>query len=85
MKMKQEKLLAESETGLLGVRELRFVTSATTELGLKAALDLDVSLARGLNYYTGTIIEVKALDVAIGSITGGGRIVSISTSMPREI
>ncbi|MGN1251662.1 MAG: histidine--tRNA ligase [Muribaculaceae bacterium] len=68
-----EKLLAESETGLLGVRELRFVTSATTELGLKAALDLDVSLARGLNYYTGTIIEVKALDVAIGSITGGGR------------
>ena len=68
-----EKLLAESETGQLGVRELRFVTSATTELGLKAALDLDVSLARGLNYYTGTIIEVKALDVAIGSITGGGR------------
>ena len=68
-----EKLLAESETGLLGVRELRFVTSATTELGLKAALDLDVSLARGLNYYTGTIIEVKAQDVAIGSITGGGR------------
>ena len=68
-----EKLLAESETGLLGVRELRFVTSATTELGLNAALDLDVSLARGLNYYTGTIIEVKALDVAIGSITGGGR------------
>ena len=68
-----EKLLAESETGQLGVRELRFVTSATTELGLKAALDLDVSLARGLNYYTGTIIEVKAQDVAIGSITGGGR------------
>ena len=68
-----EKLLAESETGLLGVRELRFVTSATTELGLNAALDLDVSLARGLNYYTSTIIEVKALDVAIGSITGGGR------------
>ncbi|MGM9852640.1 MAG: histidine--tRNA ligase [Muribaculaceae bacterium] len=68
-----EKLLAGSETGLLGVRELRFVTLATTELGLKAELDLDVSLARGLNYYTGTIIEVKALDVAIGSITGGGR------------
>ncbi len=68
-----EKLLAGSETGLLGVRELRFVTSATSELGLKAVLDLDVSLARGLNYYTGTIIEVKALDVAIGSITGGGR------------
>ncbi|MDE7142012.1 MAG: ATP phosphoribosyltransferase regulatory subunit, partial [Muribaculaceae bacterium] len=42
-------------------------------LGLDAELDLDVALARGLNYYTGTIIEVKAADVAIGSITGGGR------------
>ncbi len=42
-------------------------------IGLDAELDLDVSLARGLNYYTGTIIEVKARDVAIGSITGGGR------------
>ncbi len=43
------------------------------ETGLDARLDIDVSLARGLNYYTGTIIEVKALDVEIGSITGGGR------------
>lgn len=68
-----EELLAESETGALGVRELREVTSAVTALGLDAELDLDVSLARGLNYYTGTIIEVKAKDVAIGSITGGGR------------
>lgn len=68
-----EELLAESETGSLGVRELREVTEGVNALGLDAELDLDVSLARGLNYYTGTIIEVKAKDVAIGSITGGGR------------
>ena len=49
------------------------MTSGVTALGLDAELDLDVSLARGLNYYTGTIIEVKAKDVEIGSITGGGR------------
>ncbi len=68
-----EELLAGSETGSLGVRELREVTEGVNALGLDAELDLDVSLARGLNYYTGTIIEVKAKDVAIGSITGGGR------------
>lgn len=68
-----ENLLHSSEIGALGVAELRTVTDATAALGLKAELDLDVSLARGLNYYTGTIIEVKALDYAIGSITGGGR------------
>ncbi len=66
-------LLASSATGALGVQELRQVVDATLQLGLDAELDLDVSLARGLNYYTGTIIEVKALDFAIGSITGGGR------------
>lgn len=66
-------LLAGSETGTLGVRELRTVIDGVEALGLKARLELDVSLARGLNYYTGTIIEVKAADVAIGSITGGGR------------
>lgn len=66
-------LLAPSETGSLGVEELRFVISNTLALGLDAELDLDVSLARGLNYYTGTIIEVKALDTEMGSITGGGR------------
>lgn len=66
-------LLAGSETGTLGVKELRFVCSHVMALGLRAELDLDVSLARGLNYYTGTIIEVKAKDVQIGSITGGGR------------
>ncbi len=66
-------LLAPSDTGSRGVLELREVVDATRQLGLRADLDLDVSLARGLNYYTGTIIEVKALDQAIGSISGGGR------------
>lgn len=68
-----DKVLADNETGRKGVEELRFVASTTVSLGLRAELDLDISLARGLNYYTGTIIEVKALDVEIGSITGGGR------------
>ena len=66
-------LLAESETGLKGIEELKTVIEGAQSLGLRAEVDLDVSLARGLNYYTGTIIEVKALDVTIGSITGGGR------------
>ena len=66
-------ILASSETGTKGVEELRFVVGTTETLGLRAVLDLDVSLARGLNYYTGTIIEVKALDTEIGSISGGGR------------
>ena len=70
---KLAKVLAISEVGLKGVEELKFVCENTLALGLSAELDLDCSLARGLNYYTGTIIEVKALDVAIGSITGGGR------------
>ena len=66
-------LLAGSEIGRRGVAELQYVVDNTDLLGLDARLDLDVSLARGLNYYTGTIIEVKALDTEIGSITGGGR------------
>lgn len=66
-------LLSESETGLKGVEELRTVIDGFDSLGHNCGIDLDVSLARGLNYYTGTIIEVKALDVQIGSITGGGR------------
>lgn len=66
-------LLATSEEGMRGVEELQTVVDGVMVLGLDAELDLDVSLARGLNYYTGTIIEVKAADVAIGSITGGGR------------
>ena len=68
-----DNLLKDSEIGTLGVKELREVIGLSESLGLDAQLDLDVSLARGLNYYTGTIIEVKALDYVIGSITGGGR------------
>ncbi len=68
-----DKLLASSEIGRKGVEELREVIAGLDAVGLDATLDLDVSLARGLNYYTGTIIEVKAADVQIGSITGGGR------------
>ena len=70
---KLAELLAGNETGLKGVDELREVMEGSKALGLRADLELDVSLARGLNYYTGTIIEVKAKDVEIGSITGGGR------------
>ncbi len=66
-------LLDGVEIGRKGVEELREIVGGVNSLGLRAELDLDVSLARGLNYYTGAIIEVKALDVQIGSITGGGR------------
>ena len=70
---RMEALLAGSETGLKGVEELREVLDGFDSLGHECEADIDFSLARGLNYYTGTIIEVKALDVQIGSITGGGR------------
>ncbi len=66
-------MLASSEIGMKGVEELKEVIDGFDALGHNCVADLDVSLARGLNYYTGTIIEVKALDVQIGSITGGGR------------
>lgn len=66
-------LLASSEVGMKGVEELRYVLTNSEAQQPKGVIELDVSLARGLNYYTGTIIEVKAKDVAIGSITGGGR------------
>lgn len=66
-------LLASSEVGMKGVEELRYVLTNSEAQQPKGIVELDVSLARGLNYYTGTIIEVKAKDVAIGSITGGGR------------
>ena len=66
-------VLAASETGLKGVKETRFILDTLKTLGLKNELQLDLTLARGLNYYTGAIFEVKALDVQIGSITGGGR------------
>lgn len=66
-------LLASSEVGMQGVEELRYVLTNSEAQQPKGVVELDVSLARGLNYYTGTIIEVKAKDVTIGSITGGGR------------
>lgn len=66
-------LLASSQVGMKGVEDLRYVLTNSEAQQPKGVVELDVSLARGLNYYTGTIIEVKAKDVAIGSITGGGR------------
>lgn len=66
-------ILSGSETGMKGLEEMREVLAGIENLGHSCEVEFDVSLARGLNYYTGTIIEVKALDVEIGSITGGGR------------
>ena len=66
-------VLKDSETGLKGVEETKFILDALKTSGLKNEIQLDLTLARGLNYYTGAIFEVKALDVQIGSITGGGR------------
>ena len=66
-------VLAGSEVGLKGVDEVAFVLETLAESNLRNPIELDLTLARGLNYYTGCIFEVKALDVQIGSITGGGR------------
>lgn len=66
-------VLTGNETGEKGVEEIRFILDTVGKLNLTSAVDLDLTLARGLNYYTGAILEVKALDVAIGSISGGGR------------
>ncbi len=66
-------LLAKSEVGNKGIEEIEYVLSHVESLNMKSTVELDVSLARGLNYYTGTILEVKANDVVMGSITGGGR------------
>lgn len=66
-------VLATSETGLKGVEETRFILDTLDKVGLTNEIQLDLTLARGLNYYTGAIFEVKALDTPIGSITGGGR------------
>lgn len=66
-------VLKTSETGLKGVEETRFILDALKTVGLKNEMKLDLTLARGLNYYTGAIFEVKALDTPMGSITGGGR------------
>ena len=65
--------IATSEIGVKGVEETRFILEKIEAVGRKNELQLDLTLARGLNYYTGAIFEVKAKDVAIGSITGGGR------------
>ena len=65
--------LSASEMGMKGIAELEFILNKTDNLHIGSEIELDLTLARGLNYYTGAIIEVKALDVEIGSITGGGR------------
>ena len=66
-------VLAASETGLKGVEESEFILKTIAGLGIQSEVELDLTLARGLNYYTGAIFEVQALDVQIGSISGGGR------------
>ena len=66
-------VLNGSETGLKGVEETRYILNTLRSCSLQNEIELDLTLARGLNYYTGAIFEVKALDVQIGSITGGGR------------
>ena len=68
-----EKVLESSEVGLKGVEETRFILDTLNSVGLNNEIQLDLTLARGLNYYTGAIFEVKALDTLMGSITGGGR------------
>ena len=68
-----ESVLCFSETGMKGIEEMRFIFNRLTTNPTANEVELDLTLARGLNYYTGTIIEVKALDVEMGSITGGGR------------
>lgn len=66
-------VLKDSEIGLKGVEETKFVLDALNTCDMKNEMQLDLTLARGLNYYTGAIFEVKALDTEMGSITGGGR------------
>ena len=68
-----EGVLASSEIGMKGVQEVKTIFDYLKSCNLKNRFELDLTLARGLNYYTGAIFEVKALDVQIGSITGGGR------------
>ncbi|GBU06701.1 histidyl tRNA synthetase [Bacteroidales bacterium] len=66
-------VLSDSEVGMRGLEEIEFIFEKLALLKIKNQIELDLTLARGLNYYTGAIFEVKSLDVAIGSITGGGR------------
>lgn len=68
-----ENFLSASEIGMKGIEELRFILGACDKVELENELQLDLTLARGLNYYTGAIFEVKAIDTPMGSITGGGR------------
>jgi histidyl-tRNA synthetase len=68
-----KKILKDSETGLKGIGELQFLFDLCTRLNIDILVAFDLTLARGLNYYTGAIIEVKASDAEIGSICGGGR------------
>jgi histidyl-tRNA synthetase len=70
---RMEKLLSESEVGIKGIRELQTLFGYIENRSISCDIELDLTLARGLNYYTGAIIEVKSKDVAIGSICGGGR------------
>ncbi|MDR1983794.1 MAG: histidine--tRNA ligase [Prevotellaceae bacterium] len=66
-------ILSDSETGLKGIEEIETILNYTKNITINSEIEVDLTLARGLNYYTGAIIEVKATDVEIGSITGGGR------------
>jgi histidyl-tRNA synthetase len=68
-----ETVIQQSETGLKGIEEMRTIFGYLAGMDLGVAVELDLTLARGLNYYTGAIFEVKSKDVEIGSITGGGR------------
>ena len=68
-----KKILKNSEIGIKGINELEYILNKIDASPLRSGLEIDLTLARGLNYYTGAIVEVKALDVEIGSITGGGR------------
>ncbi len=70
---KLSSILADSEQGLKGIEELRYILNRLQGIEMTSAVKIDLSLARGLSYYTGAILEVKARDVAIGSISGGGR------------
>lgn len=68
-----KQVLAASQTGMKGIEESEFILKTLAGLNIRSEMELDLTLARGLNYYTGAIFEVKALDVQIGSISGGGR------------
>lgn len=70
---KLSEVIGASETGMLGIEEMRTIFDKVEQLGIQLTPELDLSLARGLNYYTGAIFEVKANDFQIGSISGGGR------------